>query len=63
MTHSHLCAVNFCKLQGAAVKFALQAEQGKLDAIEFVDKLYAFMEPHEPRELMGEVQKNRKRFL
>jgi len=56
-----MCAVNFCKLQGAAVKFALLAEQGKLDAVEFVDKLYAFMEPHEPRDMMGEMQKNRKR--
>lgn len=61
MTHSHLCAVNFCKLQGAAVKFALEAEQGALDPVKFVDKLYAFMQPHEPSELFGEMQQNRKR--
>ncbi len=61
ITHSHLCAVNFSKLQGAAVKFALEAEQGKLDPVTFVDRLCAFIEPHEPKHMMGEMQKNRKR--
>ena len=60
ITHSHLSGINYSILQAAAVRLALHTEVRTLNPIEFVDRLSDFMEPHEPSDLFGEKQDNRK---